>query len=42
MARRNAFELVSQDPMLVNAEHKDIRRALLARFGDALGLGDVA
>ena len=42
MARRNAFELVSQDPMLVNAEHRNIRRALLARFGDALGLGDVA
>jgi len=42
LARRNAFELVSQDPMLVNAEHKNIRRALLARFGDALGLGDVA
>ena len=42
MARRNAFELVSQDPMLVKAEHKNIRRALLARFGDALGLADVA
>jgi ATP-dependent DNA helicase RecG len=42
MARKNAFELVSQDPMLVNAEHKNIRQALLAKFGDALGLGDVA
>lgn len=42
MARRNAFELVSQDPMLMKAEHKNIRRALLDRFGDALGLGDVA
>jgi len=41
-ARRNAFELVSQDPMLVKAEHKNIRRALLAKFGDALGLADVA
>jgi Mg-chelatase subunit ChlI len=28
--------------MLVNAEHGNIRRALLDRFGDALGLGDVA
>ncbi|MHC4120947.1 MAG: ATP-dependent DNA helicase RecG [Planctomycetota bacterium] len=42
MARRNAFELVSQDPMLVKAEHRNIRRALLAKFGDALGLADVA
>jgi ATP-dependent DNA helicase RecG len=42
MARRNAFELVSQDPMLTEAEHKNIRRALLAKFGDSLGLADVA
>ncbi len=42
VARRNAFDLVSQDPMLVKAEHKSIRRALLAKFGDALGLADVA
>ncbi|MHC4559668.1 MAG: ATP-dependent DNA helicase RecG [Planctomycetota bacterium] len=42
MARKNAFELVSQDPMLVKAQHKNIRRALLAKFGDALGLADVA
>ena len=42
MARKNAFELVSQDPMLTKAEHKNIRQALLAKFGDALGLGDVA
>jgi len=42
MARKNAFELVSQDPMLTSAEHKNIRRALLAKFGDALGLADVA
>ena len=42
MARKNAFELVSQDPMLTRAEHKNIRRALLAKFGDSLGLADVA
>jgi ATP-dependent DNA helicase RecG len=42
MARKNAFEMVSQDPMLRRAEHKNIRRALLARFGDAIGLADVA
>ncbi|OHB77465.1 MAG: hypothetical protein A2Z25_16935 [Planctomycetes bacterium RBG_16_55_9] len=42
MARRHAFEMVSHDPMLTKAEHKNIRRALLAKFGDALGLADVA
>ena len=42
MARKNAFELVGQDPMLTQAEHRNIRRALLAKFGDSLGLADVA
>ncbi len=42
MARKNAFELVSQDPMLTQAEHRNIRKALLAKFGDAIGLADVA
>ena len=42
MARKNAFEMVSQDPMLTKAEHKNIRRALLKKFGDAIGLADVA
>jgi ATP-dependent DNA helicase RecG len=42
MARKNAFELVSQDPMLTKAENRNIRQALLAKFGDALGLADVA
>jgi len=42
MARKNAFELVSQDPMLTKPEHKNIRKALLAKLGDALGLADVA
>jgi len=42
MARRNAFELVRRDPMLRMPENKNIRRALLAKFGDSLGLADVA
>jgi len=42
MARRNAFELVSEDPMLTEPEHRNVRRALLARFGDSLGLAGVA
>jgi ATP-dependent DNA helicase RecG len=42
MARKNAFEMVSQDPMLSRAEHKNIRLALLVKFGDAIGLVDIA
>jgi len=42
MARKNAFEMVSQDPMLTSPEHRNIRQALLAKFGDLLGLADVA
>ena len=42
MARKNAFELVSKDTMLTKAEHKNIRQVLLAKFGDSLGLADVA
>jgi len=41
-ARENAFELVCQDPTLTKAEHKSIRQVLLAKFGDTLGLADVA
>ncbi len=42
MARKNAFELVGQDPMLLSPEHRNIRRALLSKFGDSLGLADIA
>jgi ATP-dependent DNA helicase RecG len=42
MARKNAFELVRSDPILTRPEHKNIRQALLAKFGDSLGLADVA
>jgi ATP-dependent DNA helicase RecG len=42
MARKNAFQLVAQDPMLAKTENKNIRDALLAKFGDSLGLADVA
>ena len=41
-ARRHAFELVSKDPTLALPEHRSIRRALLAKFGNSLGLADVA
>jgi len=42
MARRHAFELVSQDPTLLNPQHRNIRRALLSKSGESLGLADVA
>ena len=42
MARKNAFELVSNDPMLTSPEHRNIRQALISKFGDSLGLADVA
>jgi len=42
LARRHAFELVRQDPMLIREGHLALRRALLAKFGDTLGLVDVA
>jgi ATP-dependent DNA helicase RecG len=42
MARRNAFELVAEDPLLTKAEHRNIRQVLLTKFGDSLGLADVA
>ena len=43
MARRSAFELVTQaDPMLTGPTHKNIRQALITKFGDSLGLADVA
>jgi ATP-dependent DNA helicase RecG len=42
MARKHAFDLVGQDPMLTDSEHRNIRKALLAKFGDAIGLADIA
>jgi len=42
LARKNAFELVSADPMLAKPKHRNIRNALIAKFGDKLGLVDVA
>ncbi len=42
MARKDAFELVAQDPMLTDVPHRNVRRTLLVKFGDSLGLADVA
>ena len=42
MARRHAFRMVGEDPALTQAEHRNIRRALVTKFGDTLGLADIA
>ncbi len=42
MARKHAFELTAQDPMLTETPHRNLRQTLLAKFGDTLGLADVA
>jgi len=42
LARRTAFALIEQDPRLIRPEHQPIRRALLAKFGQRIGLVDVA
>jgi len=42
LARKNAFALASSDPMLTQPEHHNIRHALIEKFGDKLGLVDVA
>jgi ATP-dependent DNA helicase RecG len=42
MARRCAFELVTEDALLTGPTHKNIRQALITKFGDSLGLADVA
>jgi len=42
LARKDAFELVEQDPMLTSANHKNIRAELIRRFSQSLTLVDVA
>jgi ATP-dependent DNA helicase RecG len=41
VARKNAFALVEEDPKLAGARHKALRKTLLEKFGDKLGLVDV-
>ena len=42
LARKDALKLVKQDAMLTKAEHKNIRTALIERFGETAGLVDIA
>ena len=40
-ARKHAFKLVNSDPMLKEADNKNIRSALLERFGESIGLSNI-
>jgi ATP-dependent DNA helicase RecG len=40
-ARSAAFDLVKRDPSLVGESRSALRRTLLARFGESLGLADI-
>ena len=42
LARKNAFDLVKDDPMLTKPQHRNIRKALIEKFADKLGLVDIA
>jgi ATP-dependent DNA helicase RecG len=41
MARKHAFALVAEDPMLKQEGHQALRHALLDKFGESLGLVDI-
>ncbi len=40
-ARRDATEVINDDPQLTNAPHQRLRRMVLARYGRVLELGDI-
>jgi ATP-dependent DNA helicase RecG len=42
LARRCAAEMVADDPMLNKAPHRNIRKALISKFGASLQLSDIA
>jgi len=42
MARRDAFKMVKDDPLLRKPENESLRNALIKRLGDKLGLTDIA
>jgi ATP-dependent DNA helicase RecG len=41
LARRDAFALIQEDPALTNPAHSSLRRELILRFGERLGLVDI-
>jgi uncharacterized cupin superfamily protein len=42
MARKHAFEMAARDPTLTQPQNRNIRQSLRAKFGDSLGLADIA
>jgi ATP-dependent DNA helicase RecG len=42
MARRDAFEIIKADPAMQQAEHKNIRKELIAKFEGKIELVDIA
>jgi ATP-dependent DNA helicase RecG len=42
LARKNAFDMVEKDPLLTDPKNANIRKALVAKFGEKLGLVDIA
>ncbi len=42
MARRDAFKMVKTDPLLRSPDNENLRKALIKRLGDKLGLTDIA
>ncbi|MFC1676570.1 ATP-dependent DNA helicase RecG [Planctomycetota bacterium] len=41
MARRNATEMVTKDPMLKNPKNKNLRKILVEKFGESIGLSNI-
>ncbi len=41
-ARKDAFELIEHDPSLNRREHQVLRKVLIRKFGDTIGLVDIA
>ncbi|RKY12724.1 MAG: DNA helicase RecG, partial [Planctomycetota bacterium] len=41
LARRDAFTLIADDPILTQPAHATLRQEIIRRFGDKLGLVDV-
>lgn len=42
LARRNAFDMINDDPVLAKPGHKNIRTALINKFGAKITLADIA
>lgn len=42
LARKNAFDMVRQDPLLKNPQNQNIKNTLIQKLGEKLGLVDIA